>query len=86
MKNDINDKIWQAVCSEDIETLDSLKEHWENKNITHLAFGIEHSLIMGALRNRNFKTVNYLIKNEESILPHETKELLQDFREILSLI
>ena len=79
-------KIWQAVCSGDIDTLDNLKEHWENKHITHLAFGIEHSLIMGALRNRNWQTVSYLIKNGESILPHEINELLQDFREVLSLI
>lgn len=82
----ITTKIWQAVCSEDIDTLDNLKEHWENKHITHLAFGIEHSLIMGALRNRNWQTVSYLIKNGESILPHEINELIQDFREVLSLI
>ena len=82
----IINKIWSAVCSGDLEALESLKEHWEDKNVIHLGFGIKHSLIMGALRNRKWQTVSYLIKNGESILPHEINELLQDFKEVLSLI
>lgn len=83
MKNNINDKIWQAVCSGDIITLETLYEYWQNKHITHLAFGIEHSLIMGALRNKEYATVNYLIKRGEIILSYETEELLQEFAELL---
>lgn len=83
MKNNMNDQIWTAVCSGDIRTLDILKKHWENKNITHLAFGIEHSLIMGALRNKEYSTVIYLKKHGETVLPYETGELLNDFTEIL---
>lgn len=79
----VTTKIWQAVCSGDIDTLDSLKEHWENKNITHLAFGIEHSLIMGALRNKEYLTVIYLVKHAETILSYEADELLKEFAEIL---
>lgn len=78
-------KIWSAVCSGDIFTLEETIKEWQGKNITHLAFGIEHSLIMGALRNKEFQTVCYLIKNGENVLPHETEELLQYFKEVITL-
>lgn len=79
----ILNKIWKATCSGDIETLEKLSEHWEGQNMVHLGFGNKHSLIMGALRNKEHKTVKYLISKGENILPHETKELLEEFKGFL---
>lgn len=70
----IINRIWSAVCSGDIDTLENLSIHWKGKKVIHLGFGIKHSLIMGALRNKEYETVCYLIKNGEQLLPHEIDE------------
>ena len=78
----IINKIWSAVCSGDIDTLEKLSIHWKGKKVILLGFGIKHSLIMGALRNKEYETVRYLIKNGEQLLSHEVKEFYNEKKSI----
>ncbi len=71
---DMEEKIWSAACSGDTKFLSDNKEHWFHKLVTYSAFGKEHSLIMGALRNLQHLTVFYLLANDEIVLPHERAE------------
>ena len=73
-EQNIEEKIWSAVCSGDTQFLSDNKEHWYHKFVTHSAFGKEHSLIMGALRNQQYITVFYLLANDEIVLSHERVE------------
>ena len=71
---DIN-KLWEYACSGNIE---KLKEHYDNDgsvNNRYIKFGEGHSLIMGAFRNNQFDTVEYLMSVGEEITPKEYEEI-----------
>ena len=70
----IEEKIWSAACSGNTQFLSANKEHWYHKQLTHSAFGQEHSLIMGALRNSQYLTAFYLLANDDMVLPHEREQ------------
>ena len=75
------DKLWTAACCGD---LDTLKHYYgyESKiiNRRYVAFGREHSLIMGAFRNNQFEVVYYLIGVGETITPEEKIELMTEIK------
>lgn len=78
---DIN-KLWEYACSGNIE---KLKEHYDNGGSVHnnyFMFGEAHSLIMGAFRNNQFDTVEYLMSVGEEITPKEYREMETEMRKL----
>lgn len=70
---DTND-IWTVVCVGDLENVKRLVTDSEIANERHNAFGMKHSLIMGAVRNNEPEVVSYLIRVGGTIEPSETAE------------
>ena len=72
--------LWEYACSGNIE---KLKEHYNNGGSVHnnyFKFGEVHSLIMGAFRNNQFDTVEYLMSVGEEITPKERREIETEMR------
>ena len=67
------EKLWEAVCSGDI---DILKQYYKTaENIRYQKFGREHSLIMGAFRNSQWEVIDYLLSIGETITQEEKEEI-----------
>ncbi len=76
---DIN-KLWEYACSGNIE---KLKEYYANGgsvNNRYSKFGEDHSLLMGAFRNNQFETVEYLMSEGERLSPKENAEIKTELR------
>lgn len=76
---DIQD-LWAYACNGDIENLKRYYDEGGSVDNRYFRFGTAHSLIMGAFRNNQFETVDYLISVGESITPQERKELSTDVK------
>ena len=76
---DIN-KLWEHACSGNIEELKRYYENDGSVNNRYFKFGDEHSLIMGAFRNNQFETVEYLMSVGEEITPKEYEEIQTEMR------
>ena len=77
-------KMWSAACSNYIGEIKRYFEGGAQPNRRWEAFGSEHSLIMGALRNGNLEAVKVLKSFGETIMDSEREEyndLLNHFRE-----
>lgn len=70
------EKLWQYACSGNIT---ELKKYYEQEcgevNRRYERFGHSNSLVMGAFRNRQFETVDYLLDVGEIITRDEDKEI-----------
>lgn len=76
------DILWEYACSGNIE---KLKEYYENGgsiNNRHFEFGESHSLIMGAFRNNQFDTVEYLMSEGEELSKKEYAEMRTEMRKL----
>lgn len=76
------DLLWEYACSGNIK---KLKEHYDNGGSVHnnyFKFGEAHSLIMGAFRNNQFDTVEYLMSVGEEITPKERMEIETEMRKL----
>ena len=75
MKKNVPEFLWSDVCS---NRLDKVKQYFEKHpnsiDRRYYRFSMEHSLIMGALRNGNLEMVKLLKDLGETILEHEQKE------------
>ena len=81
MKEDIN-KLWEYACSGNTE---KLKEYYENGgsiNNRYFRFGESHSLIMGAVRNSQFDTVEYLMSVGEELTNKEFADVKSEIKRI----
>lgn len=80
---DIIEKLWEAACSGDIDTL---KQYYRREsqviNVRYIKFGKEHSLIMGAFRNNQFETVDYLVSVGETVTVEEKEEMETELKRI----
>lgn len=68
-------KLWSLACSGDI---DSLKKYYEGGgeiNVRHNRFNTQYSLIIGALSNRQYDTIDYLLSVGETVTDEEFKEI-----------
>lgn len=75
------EKLWELTCSGDIKALkDYYLSEYGISNRRYFKFGKENSLIMGAFRNSEFDTVEYLIENGETVTKDEEKEMLNELR------
>jgi hypothetical protein len=59
--------LWSAACSGEIDILKAYYENGGKVGREYFKFGISHSLIAGALRNRNYETVDYLLSVGETV-------------------
>lgn len=75
--NDELENLWTAVCCNDLKYM---KEYYANggePNKRYSKFEHDNSLIMGALRNKNYDMVELLKENRETILKDELEEYKQ---------
>ena len=78
---DIN-KLWENACSGNIEELKKYYDNGGSVNNRYIKFGEGHSLIMGAFRNNQFDTVEYLMSIGEEISPKEYEEIQTEMRKL----
>lgn len=77
------EKLWEAACSGNIMELKNYYEDGEGiLNIRYEKFGNFHSLIMGAFRNNQFETVEYLLSVGESVTYKEKEEIQRELKRI----
>lgn len=77
------EKLWEAACSGDVDTL---KQYYRREsqviNARYLKFGKEHSLVMGAFRNNQFETVDYLVNVGETMTEEEKEEMETELKRV----
>lgn len=78
---DIN-KLWEYACCGNIEELKKYYENGGSTNNRYFGFGEEHSLIMGAFRNNQFDTVEYLMSVGEEITQKEHERIQTEMRKM----
>ena len=78
---DIN-KLWEYACSGNIEELKKYYDNGGSVNNRYIKFGEGHSLIMGAFRNNQIDTVEYLMSVGEEISPKEYDEIQAEMRKL----
>ena len=78
---DIN-KLWEYACSGNIEELKKYYDDGGSINNRYIKFGEGHSLIMGAFRNNQFDTVEYLMSVGEEISKKEYEEIHTEMRKL----
>ena len=78
---DIN-KLWEYACSGNVEELKKYYDNGGSVNNRYIKFGEGHSLIMGAFRNNQFDTVEYLMSVGEEISPKEYDEIQTEMRKL----
>ena len=76
---DIN-VLWEYACSGNIEKLKEYYDDGGSVNNRYFKFGEGHSLIMGAFRNNQFDTVEYLISVGEELSKKEYNEIRTEMR------
>lgn len=76
------DTLWEYACSGNIEKLREYYENGGSINNRYIKFGESHSLIMGAFRNNQFDTVEYLISEGEELSKKEYAEMQTEMRKL----
>ena len=75
--------LWGSACNGNTEFLRAYyDEHPERINQRYNKFGFEYSLIMGALRNHQYKTVEYLMSIGETLTDKEKTEISTELEKI----
>ena len=72
------DELWTAACSNNQETIRAHYENGGERNLRYNAFGIEHSLIVGAYRNHNMDMARLLFSYGETVTDAEKQEFMPD--------
>lgn len=78
---DIN-KLWEHACSGNTDELKKYYDSGGSINNRYIKFGEGNSLIMGAFRNNQFDTVEYLMSVGEGISPKEYEEIQTEMRKL----
>lgn len=73
MKDKLDD-LWIAVCTNDIKFMQDYYSNGGVANKRYTKNNTKSSLIMGALRNKNFNMVELLKQNGETLLVGEVEE------------
>ena len=77
------ERLWTFACSGNIEALKAHYNKYPDKtNIRYNRFNTEHSLIMGAFRNNQLETVEYLMSVGETVTEKEKEEILKELKRI----
>ena len=75
MKTKNISKLWSLACSGDIDSLKKYYEGGGETNVRHNRFNTQYSLIIGALGNRKYDTIDYLLSVGETVTDEEFKEI-----------
>lgn len=73
-------ELWEYACNGNIEKLKKYYDDGGSINNRYFKFGEGHSLIMGAFRNNQFDTVEYLISVGEEVTKKEYDEICVEMR------
>ena len=76
------DKLWEYACNGEIEGLEAYYNSGGSTNNRYFRFGESHSLIMGAFRNNQFATVEYLLSQGEEVTQKEREDIKRELRRI----
>lgn len=76
------DELWTYACSGNITRLKTYYNNSGKLNRRYDKFSTEHSLIMGAFRNNQYDTVEYLMSVGETLTEKEKEEMLVEHRRI----
>jgi hypothetical protein len=76
------EKLFELACAGGTETLRELYHSGQRLDVTYEKFGKEHSLIMGAFRNRQWHTVRWLLGNGAKLTPAEQAEINDRYQEM----
>lgn len=85
MENVRIEMLWEYACCGDIDSLRIYYENGGETNRRYFAFGGEHSLIMGAYRNNQFETVEYMLSVGETVTQIEKNEFNIELQKIICL-
>ena len=77
-----SEKLFELACAGGTETLRELYHSGQRLDVTYEKFGKEHSLIMGAFRNRQWHTVRWLLGNGAKLTPAEQAEINDRYQEM----
>lgn len=77
------DELWSMACNNEKKNLRRYYEAGGEINRRYKAFGENHSLIMGALRNGNTDTALYLLSVGETVERSEVSEFAGYFVKML---
>lgn len=76
------EKLFELACAGEIETLRGLYQNGQRLDVTHEKFGKEHSLIMGAFRNRQWDTARWLLGSGAKLTLEEWAEINDRYQEM----
>ena len=76
------EKLFELACAGDTETLKELYRNGQRLDVAYEKFGEEHSLIMGAFRNRQWDMVRWLLGCGARLTPAEQKEINSRYQEM----
>ena len=85
MENIRIEMLWEYACCGDIYSLRIYYENGGETNRRYFAFGGEHSLIMGAYRNNQFETIEYMLSVGETVTQIEKNEFNIEIQKIMCL-
>lgn len=76
------EELWTYACNGDIESLEKSYANGYGINNRYFKFGESHSLIMGAFRNNEYDTVEYLLEQGEELTQKEYEEIQNEVRRL----
>lgn len=75
------EELFEMACTGNIPAIHKYKEDGRDLNVRYSSFGEEHSLIMGAFRNREYRTVEWLLSAGCTLTDKEQKEINEKYYE-----
>lgn len=82
-------ELWSWACAGDIKRLKGYYSNTVNLmgaiNRRYTAYNVRHSLIMGAFRNNQFETVNYLLSVGETVTDSELQAVENELNKVQTL-
>ncbi len=76
------EKLFELACAGNTEALEELYRNGQSLDVAYEKFGEEHSLIMGAFRNRQWNTVRWLLDSGARLTPAEQAEINGRYQEM----
>ena len=73
-------ELWEYACSGNTEALKKYYDEGGSINNRYIMFGEGHSLLMGAFRNNQFETVEYLLSEGEELSKKEYEEFKTEMK------
>lgn len=78
----VREKLFEMACTGDLENLDTYWKITGSLDVTCRKFGAEHSLVMGAFRNRQWETVRWLLEHGAKLTDSEQEEINDQYMEM----